>query len=166
MKFFLILISTIFISCSQSLYHIRSIENYDKKGRNEFDLSYCIDENLEERRYIDIYIEQKNDSSIIKIYSRIYNIKNENYSSADTRILNNVILTKNNGEKIYIQKDNIKYEKQDAIFKVNEYLKGPITLVLGEVMINNKKYKTSKIYLQKLKGTYMIFGFDIKWVDN
>lgn len=104
-------------------------------------------------------------------------------------ILNDVIITKKNSEKIILNKDKIKYTYKEnpntnfkeALIYLPEILSGPIILEFGKVKIGGEIYNVPKIYMQKYRVTesYSLLGSMLeeggehlpgyhseKWIDD
>lgn len=99
------------------------------------------------------------------------NIPREEFENP--KILGNVVITKNNGNKIVISNKKLIYEEaprlkifknksniptKQIVINLEEELYGPIILEIGKIKIRNKIYDVPKIYMQKYKGTYELLS--------
>ena len=166
---FLILISILFISCSNFSrkinYKIKKVEN-GYKYVNFAEYGYvCLTSPIGEaprdsimlgRVYLAIKIisnEKENNHSIILLRSGkesyILNkeLINDDFNKYDRfEILNDIIITKKDGGKIIIKKNKISKE-----ILLSEELTGPISIEFGNIEIGDSVYHIPKIYIQKHK---------------
>lgn len=186
--FFIFIILLAFTNCAglytKDNYRIKSVEN---------NCYYETNSNISELYLTKSIGEDKNDKGRVLVKVRIYDktlnynynvvaissfkedfvINGKRYISEREKynkpeILNDVIITKKNGKKIIINKNQIEYTyKEDpntnfkeALIYLPEILSGPITLELGRVKIGDEIYNVPKIYMQKYRVTesYSLVG--------
>lgn len=116
--------------------------------------------------YNDLLVIVKSSKENYFLNGKIIVSEKEKYNKPE--ILNDVIITKKDGEKIIVDKNKIRYtykENPDTDFKearihLPEVLSGPIILELGKVKIGDEIYNVPKIYMQKYRVTesYSLVG--------
>lgn len=186
--FFIFIILLAFINCAglytKDNYRIKSVEN---------NCYYETNSNISELYLTKSIGEDKNDKGRVLVKVRIYDktldynynvvaissfkedfvINGKRYISEREKynkpeILNDVIITKKDGEKIIVDKNKIRYTYKEnpntnfkeALIYLPEVLSGPITLELGRVKIGDEIFNVPKIYMQKYRVTesYSLVG--------
>ncbi len=89
------------------------------------------------------------------INGKYENITNKNYKKL--KIYNEMIIIKNNGEKITIYPEEIEYTYEPVLnptsigakIFLEEKLNGKISIEIGDIIINNKTYNVPKLNMQQ-----------------